>query len=127
MPTTVLVELPDVTYQSAAHLAQLTHRTIGETLADVVVLSLPSLAGLDPADLTTLTDGQVLRLTQITLPTLRDERLTVLLDRQQTGALLPGEPAELARLMQIYQESLLVKAHALAEAVRRGLIPSLAG
>ena len=65
MPTTVLVELPDVTYQSAAHLAQLTHRTIAETLTDVVTLSLPSLTGLDTTELTRLSDRQILRLTQI--------------------------------------------------------------
>lgn len=126
MPTTVLVELPDVTYRNAAQLAQLTHRTIAETLADVVTLSLPSLAGLATTDLTELTNGQILRLTRLTLPAPQDERLTVLLDRQQAGELQPDEGTELARLMQVYQESLLAKAHALAEAVRRGLIPPLA-
>jgi hypothetical protein len=44
-----------------------------------------------------------------------------LLERQQAAALSTDERTELRGLMQTYQESLLRKARALREAVRRGL------
>jgi len=47
--------------------------------------------------------------------------LSTLLDRQQAGTITEPERAELAALFQLYQEGLLRKAHALAEAMRRGL------
>jgi len=50
-----------------------------------------------------------------------DRRLTELLQRQQAETLLVQEQAELASLMQVYQEGLVRKAEALREAVRRGL------
>lgn len=48
-----------------------------------------------------------------------------LLYNQQADQLTLEQRPELARLMQIYQEGLLLKAEALAEAVSRGLIPPL--
>ena len=54
-----------------------------------------------------------------------DERLSELLASQQAGTLTDPERLELARLLQQYQEGLLLKAEALAESARRGLIPPL--
>jgi hypothetical protein len=54
-----------------------------------------------------------------------DKRLSVLLGKQQGGELLEVERRELAALMQAYQEGLLRKAQAQAEAVRRGLMEPL--
>ena len=51
----------------------------------------------------------------------QDRRLTVLLDRQQTGEFTEAERPESLALMQVYQEGLLRKAQALREAVQRGL------
>ena len=51
-----------------------------------------------------------------------DQRLSYLLSQQQDGLLGETERMELAALMQLYQEGLLRKAQALAEAVHRGLI-----
>ena len=50
-----------------------------------------------------------------------DLRLSELLYRQQAELLSEPEHVELARLMEVYQEGLLLKAEGLAEAVRRGL------
>ena len=69
----------------------------------------------------TLSDAEVLALTDLQLPAAQDQRLSALLDRQQVGALTEQERAELAALFHRYQEGLLRKAQALAEAVRRGL------
>lgn len=51
----------------------------------------------------------------------QDQRLSTLLDQQQARQLRAEERVELVALMQVYQEGLLRKAQALAEAVRRGL------
>jgi len=67
----------------------------------------------------------VLTLTELRMEPAADRRLSDLLDRQQTGELTDVEQAELAALMRIYEMGLLRQSQALAEAVRRGLIPPL--
>ena len=69
----------------------------------------------------TLTDAELLALTDLQLPAAQEQRLSTLLDRQQADAITEQERAELVALFQLYQEGLLRKAQALAEAVRRGL------
>lgn len=71
-------------------------------------------------------DEQVLALAELQLSDQEDERLSDLLESQQADTLTNIEQSELARLMQRYQEGLLLKAEVLAEGVRRGLIPPLA-
>ena len=73
-----------------------------------------------------MTDEQVLALTELRLSDEDDDRLSKLLDEQQAGDLTAANRTELARLMQRYQEGLLLKSAALAEAVARKLIPPLA-
>jgi hypothetical protein len=73
-----------------------------------------------------LTDEAVLALADSTMNPADDKRLDELLDKQQADQLSEAERVELARLMQVYQEGLLLKAEGLAEAVRRGLRPPLA-
>lgn len=68
-----------------------------------------------------LSDAEVLDLTELQLPPEQDRRLSVLLDRQQAGIQTETERPELGALMQAYQEGLLRKAQAIEEAVRRGL------
>jgi len=51
----------------------------------------------------------------------QDQRLSLLLDRQQEGTLTSSEQLELATLIQIYQEGLLRKATALSEVKSRRL------
>jgi hypothetical protein len=70
-----------------------------------------------------LSDAAVLALADSTMAPDEDLRLSELLERQQTEQLTEIERVELARLVQIYQEGLLLKAEGLAEAVRRGLRP----
>ena len=69
----------------------------------------------------TLTDAELLALTDLQLPAAQEQRLSTLLDRQHADAITEQERAELVALFQLYQEGLLRKAQALAEAVRRGL------
>ncbi len=121
----VTVNLPEETYRRAKRLAQLTRREVADVLADTLFLSLPSLTeGKAPA-MQDMTDAQVIALTELQLSANEDERLGELLDKQQAGELTDDERPDLNRLMQVYQEGLLLKSEALAEAVSRGLIPPL--
>lgn len=51
------------------------------------------------------------------------KRHSELLEKQEKGKLLPKEQKELHRLAEEYERGTLRKAFAMAEAVRRGLIP----
>ena len=123
MSTQVTVTLPDEVYERAERLAQLSHRAVTDILAEMIAVSLPVLRpqAAVPAPVETLTDAEVLALADLQLPAEQDQRLSTLLDRQQAGTITETERAELAALFQLYQEGLLRKAQALAEAVRRGL------
>src|SRR5687767_3843149 len=128
MSIEVTVTLPDEVYRNAVRLDRLTQREVGNVLTDALALSLPALP--DEADtappIATLSDDEVLRLTTLELPPEQDDQLSVLLDRQQAGLLTEDERGLLARLMRVYQESLLRKAEDLREAIRRGLREPLA-
>jgi hypothetical protein len=123
MGTRVLLEIPTETYRRAERLAQLTDREVTEVLKDTLELSLPSLELSQVAQkpVRELSDEAVLELTELEMIGKEDARLSELLDRQQAGRLSAFERTELVRLMQVYQEGLLLKAEALAEAVYRGL------
>jgi hypothetical protein len=123
MSTRVTVTLPDEVYERAERLAQLSHREVADILAETLAVSLPVLRPqLDlPASVESLGDAEVLALTDLQLPAAQDRYLSTLLDRQQAGTITETERAEFAALFQLYQEGLLRKAQALAEAVRRGI------
>lgn len=128
MGTQILLELPNETYRRAERLAHLTDRAVVEVLADTLELSLPALDSFQTAQkpIREMSDEAVVALTELQMVSEEDARLSELLDGQQAGHLSVSEQAELARLMQVYQEGLLLKAEALAEAVHRGLLPPLA-
>ena len=124
MSTQITITLPDEVYQRAERFARLANRDIASVLADTIQLSIPAIspeaAALEP--ISTLSDEQVIALTQLQMEPEQDARLSDLLDRQQSGILTETERKELQTLMQIYQEGLLRKATALSEAVKRGLM-----
>jgi hypothetical protein len=107
----------------------LTGQDIGDVLLDSIDLTLPSI--LEPLEserpITTLTDDEILALTELQLPSSTDERLSDLLYLQQAGTMTDSERSELNALMLVYKRGLLRKAQALAEAVRRGLREPLSG
>lgn len=121
----ITVNLPEETYRRAKRLAQLTHREVADVLADTLSLSLPSLAESKSSSIPDMADDQVLALTELQLSPEQDTRLSTLLEKQQAGELIDEEQSELKHLMEVYQEGLLLKSEALAEAVERGLIPPL--
>ena len=124
-----MVALPDQVYRRAESLSRLTNRDVSKLLADTIEISLPALgrAPDDASSIAQLSDDAVLRWTESQLGQREDQRLSLLLSKQQDADLSERERGELAALIQAYQEGLLRKALALAEAVRRGLSASMGG
>jgi len=124
MSIQVMVALPDQVYRRAESLARLTSRDVSKVLADTIEISLPALgpAPDDASSIAQLPDDAVLKWAESQLGPSEDQRLSLLLSKQQDADLSERERGELAALMQAYQEGLLRKALALAESVRRGLM-----
>ena len=124
----VMVTLSDEAYRSAERLAELTSRKVNDVLADTIELSLSPLnfPSEPTKPIATLTDAEILAVTELNLQPAQDQRLTLLLDKQQAGTLTEPEGSELLALMQLYQEKLLLKSQALREAVKRNLREPLA-
>jgi 5-methylcytosine-specific restriction endonuclease McrA len=102
MSTQVMVTLPDEVYASARRLADLMHREVADVLTDALRLAIPALRPVPDLDrpVESLSDTEVLALTELQLPPDQDSRLSELLDRQQAGSLTETERPELATLMQ---------------------------
>jgi len=127
MSTRVTITLPDEVYRRAESLAQVTSREVADVLADTLALWLSASDPQGPTGMAvaSLSDQELLAVTELELPPDHDRRFSELLDVQQATELQPAERAELLAFMQIYQQGLLLKARALHEAVRRGLRPPL--
>jgi len=69
----------------------------------------------------TLSDRQVIHLTELQMEPSQDQKLSQLLQTQQERTLTTAEQSELEMLMEIYQAGLLRKAQALNESVKRRL------
>jgi len=124
--TQITLNLPDEVYRRAEHLAQLVSRDVVDVLTEALALSLLPIVpqhtdSSTPTPVATLSDEEVLALTELQLEPDLDRQLSELLERQQAGTLNDAERPHLAALMQGYQEKLLLKAQALREAVQRGL------
>ncbi len=72
-----------------------------------------------------LPDATVLKLAKAQMPQEEDKRLSRLLEKQGEGKLKERESDQLAELTEEYERGTLRKAYAMAEAVRRGLMPPL--
>ncbi len=127
MSTQVTLTLPDEVYRRAERLAQLSSRNIADVLVDTIELSLSPLGLQSEAikPVSALSDEEVMALAQLQMEPEQDQSLSRLLDRQQAGTLTETQRSELLGLMQVYEESLLQKAQAMSEAVRRGLMEPL--
>lgn len=122
MSTQITLTLPDRLLRRAESLA----RRLGRPLDEVLVRFLES--SLDPLGpekeevrIGEWPDRDVLAAAALQMSPDEDRRFSELLFKQQAGKLSGAEQGELAGLMVAYQEGLLNKARALAEAVRRGL------
>ncbi len=121
MSTQLTLDLPENLVARARTIALRAGQSVNDLLAESIELSLKPWGSVVEGDIHRCGDEEVLNACGLELSTEDDSRLTELLHRQQAETLLVQEQAELASLMQVYQEGLVRKAEALREAVRRGL------
>ncbi len=123
MTAQITLNLPDEVYHQAELLALQRHRTVSEILVETLEIFLLPTA----KPVSALSDSEVITQTQLRLQPLQEQRLSELLDRQQSGTIASVELAELQALIHIYETRLLRQAQALNEAVLRGLLEPLKG
>ncbi|MEG4087657.1 hypothetical protein [Microcoleus sp. POL10_C6] len=123
MTAQITLNLPDEVYHQAELLALQRHRTVSEILVETLENFLLPTA----KPVSALSDSEVITQTQLRLQPLQEQRLSELLDRQQSGTISSIELAELQALIHIYETRLLRQAQALNEAVWRGLLEPLKG
>jgi len=123
MTAQITLNLPDEVYHQAELLALQRHRTVSEILVETLENFLLPTA----KPVSALSDSEVIAQTQLRLQPFQEQRLSELLDRQQSGTIASVELDELQALIRIYETRLLRQAQALNEAVRRGLLEPLKG
>ena len=121
MSTQLTLDLPENLVARAQSIALSAGQSVNDLLAESIELSLKPWGAVVEGDIHQCGDEEVLNACGLELSKEDDRRLTELLQQQQAETLLGHEQAELASLMQVYQEGLARKAEALREAVRRGL------
>ena len=123
MAPQITLNLPEEVYHQAELLALQRHRTVSEVLVETLEKVLLPTA----KPLSALSDSEVIAQTQLRLQPVQEQRLSELLDRQQSGTIAFVERDELQALIHIYETRLLRQAQALNEAVRRDLLEPLKG
>jgi hypothetical protein len=118
--TQVTLDLPDSLYRSAARLAVGVKQPVSSILTDVLSTAL-GVWDIREEPIQSWSDEQVLSGCDAQMSARQSERMSELLDRQQTGLLAADEKPELWALLRVYELGQLRKAEALAEATRRGL------
>jgi hypothetical protein len=111
----VTLELPEEAARSAKSVALRTQRR----LEDVLVEWIDHAAAELPVEY--LPDDQVLALCDLQLDSSSQEELSELLAANREGTLTREARTRLDQVMQAYRHGLVRKAHALKEAVARGL------
>lgn len=128
MSVQITLSIPDHLAEHAKRVGSATQRDTAEVLADALQVLWPTLPDASesyfPA-VETLTDLEVLELAEIKMAQTQNERLGELQAKGKQGKLTEAEQYELLALLQVYQLGHLRKSEALAEAVKRGLRPSL--
>jgi hypothetical protein len=119
----VTLTLPDELYEQAKRWAVITQQDLSETLTNALTIVLtpvhttPKLEKL----VSSLSDEDVLALSEVQMEPTQGQRLSELLEKQREGTLSENTRAELLALMQLYERLWIRKSEALAEALRRGL------
>jgi hypothetical protein len=123
MSMQVTLTLPDELYEQAKRWAVITQQDLSETLTNALTIVLtpvhttPKLEKL----VSSLSDEDVLALSEVQMEPTQGQRLSELLEKQREGTLSENTRAELLALMQLYERLWIRKSEALAEALRRGL------
>jgi hypothetical protein len=121
MTSEVTFHLPTEIVHEAELAATSAHRPVDDVVAKSLQSGLRSLAmASELADFAQMGDQEILRLADSQMPADQSNRMSDLLERQREGQADRLELAELGMLMHFYETGQLLKAGALAEAVRRG-------
>ena len=127
MSTQVTLTLSDELYEHAKRWAIITQRDLRETLTDALTIALTpvhSAPGLE-IPVSSLSDDEVLALSEVQMKPAQGQRLSKLLEKRREELLTETEQSELLALVQVYDQLWIRQSEALAEAARRGLRPPL--
>ena len=133
MSHTITLEMPDSVFQPIERAARATKQPVETLLLNTLQASLPSLDGL-PSEvrqnlesLETLDDDALWRVMLETVPPDQQQRLSELLDANQSGTIAEAERSELLSLQHQADLVMLRKAHAAVLLRFRGKrLPTLA-
>lgn len=127
MTRQVTLDLPDALYEKARSWAALSQQELTGALTDVLALAFTPLSEqpIDQPSVMGLNDAELLSLSAVRMEQSQGERLDDLLRQQSEGTLTRDGQRTLIALMQVYHQLWLRQSAALAEAVRRGLLPPL--
>lgn len=125
MAIEITLALPADLIENARRYGTATRRDVPTVLANVLKMMWPTLNEasdiFDDRPVESLSDDQVLALSDLKLTWSQQERLDELHSKGKEFGLTVKERQELLELMQIYEAGMLRKAEALAVAVERGL------
>lgn len=131
MTVEIKLNLPEDIVEQAKQLGTATQRDVETVLKDSLEMLSMTWENAPDTDLyppvTHLTDQAVLELANLKLSEAQNQRLGELQSKGKSMGICEVECYELLALLQIYQMGQLRKSEALAESVRRGLCPPLAG
>jgi hypothetical protein len=119
----VTLTLPDELYEQAKRWATITQQELSETLTDALTIALTPVHTTPKLEkpVSSLSDEDVLALSQVQMNPLQGQRLSELLKKQREETLTRTSRSELLALVQLYEQFWIRQSEALAEAVRRGL------
>ena len=117
----VTISLPEKVFANLSSVASKSHRQIDEVIVEKIERDFAIDAGELEKQIAVCSDREVLELAQITMPAKQDERLSLLLNKQNKGSLSNAEQNEMWQLMDASRLTTLKKAYALREIARRGL------
>jgi hypothetical protein len=125
MRAQVTLNLPESVYLRAERLAERSGSDIRDILTTTLNAALPDDDLEEHPNIAAMSDERVLALCNSQMDVEQNVRMSNLLEAQQARTLMAMEQLELSLLLYRYQTGTLRKAEALAEAVRRGLMPPL--
>lgn len=122
----ITINLPEQVYEQIRTAAERAQRPVGEVVLEAVLAATPTLGEPETplrsalAQLAYLHDAALWQMARATMPPAQRERLAWLHDKQQRDGLTEDEQAEEQVLLQLYRETLLVRAQAAVLLKQRG-------
>jgi plasmid stability protein len=123
---TVTVNLPETLYEQVKQHARQTQRSIEDELIAMILAALPTIDDL-PADLANavkqlafLTEDELWQAARTTLPVNDAKRMQELVEKRQREGLTADENTEIEQLAYRYDQTMLVRAKAVALLKERG-------